>query len=128
MGGPRKQHKKYHTPKHPWDKLRIDRASVGVGKSVEEPIVTVGKRVGKKVHLETEYHHNAPAGENTASGSVEYRLTPDWSIETSFGDAQKGEVGVFWQKRFDGKEEAVEQPDSKKQAPAKKPSTRDVKK
>jgi small subunit ribosomal protein S4 len=25
VGGPRKQHKKYHTPKHPWDKQRIDR-------------------------------------------------------------------------------------------------------
>jgi small subunit ribosomal protein S4 len=24
MGGPRKQHKKYQTPKHPWDKMRID--------------------------------------------------------------------------------------------------------
>ena len=104
-----------------YDKLRIDRASVGVGKSVEEPIVTVGKRVGKKVHLETEYHHNAPAGENTASGSVEYRLTPDWSIETSFGDAQKGEVGVFWQKRFDSKDEkreTEEKKPSEKRAPS----------
>lgn len=87
-----------------YEKLGIDRASVGVGSSVEEPIVTVGKRVGQKVYLETEYHHNAPAGENTASGTVEYRLTPDWSLETSFGDAQKGEVGLFWQKRFDRKE------------------------
>jgi small subunit ribosomal protein S4 len=25
MGGPRKQHKKYESPKHPWDKQRIDR-------------------------------------------------------------------------------------------------------
>ncbi len=25
MGGPRKMHKKYESPKHPWDSLRIDR-------------------------------------------------------------------------------------------------------
>jgi autotransporter translocation and assembly factor TamB len=103
-----------------YDKLGIDRASVSMGQTIEEPIATVGKRVGRKLYIETEYHHNAPAKENSASGSVEYRFTPSWSLETSYGDAQKGEVGLFWQKRFDARKDSGK----KDSSGAKKPPVR----
>lgn len=84
-----------------YSRLGVDRVDVAIGKSVEEPIVTVGKRFGRRVYVETEYHHNAPENENTAGARIEYELSPSWSLETTYGDANKGEVGVFWHKRFD---------------------------
>jgi autotransporter translocation and assembly factor TamB len=83
-----------------YQKLGVDRIAVSVGSSMAEPILVVGKRVSRRIYIESEYHHNAPSDENRASGRVEYRLAPGWTLETEYGDAQKGEVGVFWQKRF----------------------------
>ncbi len=86
-----------------YSKLGIDRVGVSMGGSAE-PIVVVGKRLNRKVYVETEYHHNAPKDENSKSGRVQYNITPGWSVETAYGDAQKGEVGIFWQKRFDSED------------------------
>jgi translocation and assembly module TamB len=83
-----------------YEKLGVDRISLSMGSTLSEPIVAVGKRIGRRVYVESEYHHNAPEGENRAAGRLEYRLAPGWSLETEYGDAQKGEVGVYWQRRF----------------------------
>ncbi len=84
-----------------YSRLGLDKVDVKLGRSVEEPIVVVGKRLGKRLYVETEYHHNAPPDENTTGARVEYRLSPSWSVESAYGDAQKGEVGIYWRKRFD---------------------------
>jgi hypothetical protein len=84
-----------------YSRLGVDRVDVALGQSVEEPILIVGKRLGKRWYVETEYHHNAPEDENTAGAHIEYQLSPAWSLETTYGDANKGEVGVYWRKRFD---------------------------
>ncbi len=89
-----------------YEKLGIDRLGIALGDTIEEPILVVGKRFGRRVYIETKYHHNAPPKENKTAGRVELRVTPEWSIETEYGDAQKGEVGVTWRKRF-GKKKRI---------------------
>jgi autotransporter translocation and assembly factor TamB len=84
-----------------YSRLGVDRVDVALGQSVEEPILIVGKRLGKRWYVETEYHHNAPEDENMAGVRIEYQLSPSWSLESVYGDANKGEVGVYWRKRFD---------------------------
>jgi autotransporter translocation and assembly factor TamB len=79
----------------------IDRAGIGFGETVEQPIVTVGKRITRKVYVEASYHHNAPPEENEAEVRLEYRFKPpSWSVETYFGDAAAGGIGVWWRRRF----------------------------
>ncbi len=86
------------------EKLGIDRISLGVGESVDEPILTVGKRIGDRLYVETEYHHNAPQDENSTTAGVDLSIARNWVLETFYGDAQKGGIDLFWIKRF-GKEE-----------------------
>lgn len=76
--------------------LYIDRAKLGFGDSVDQPILTVGKRVTRDVYVETSYHHNAPDDENTAEVRVEYDFAKRWSLESYFGDAAVGGLGVYW--------------------------------
>ena len=80
--------------------LHIDRASLGFGDTVDQPILTVGKRVGPKVYVETSYHHNAPENQNTGEIRVHYRFANRWLLETYFGDAAVGGVGTYWSRSF----------------------------
>jgi hypothetical protein len=82
------------------DRVGIDRVGVGFGQTVEEPIVTVGKRINRKLYVEAEYHHNAPDTENQAEARLEYTFVPHWSVETEFGDAAAGGVSLWWTHRF----------------------------
>ncbi len=83
------------------DRIGVDRVGVSFGDSVEEPILAVGKRVSRKVYVETRYHHNAPQFENTAEIRLEYSIKPPaWTVETFIGDAAKGGLEVWWRKRF----------------------------
>jgi hypothetical protein len=66
--------------------------------------------VTKNVYAETEYHHNAPDGENTAQLEVQYEFAPRWSLETFFGDAAEGGIAVFWGFAFDTKANQAESP------------------
>lgn len=81
-------------------RLGIDRAALSVGENVDEPILEVGKWIGRKFYVETRYHHNAPEEENEKSLRVEYHFLPRWSLETFYGDASKGGIDVFWRNRF----------------------------
>ena len=85
-----------------YDRLGIDRAQLGFGEGVDQPILTVGKRVTRDVYVETTYHHNAPEEENTAEVRVEYDFARRWSLETYFGDAAVGGIGVYWTRSFAG--------------------------
>jgi autotransporter translocation and assembly factor TamB len=82
------------------DKVGIDRAAIGFGESIEQPILTVGKRISKKVMVATSYHHNAPEDENDAEMRVEYRFARKWVAETFFGNAGEGGVNVYWRTFF----------------------------
>lgn len=82
------------------DRLGVDRIGLSMGEDVDEPVVAVGKRLGRHFYVETEYHHNAPSTENRTGGRVEYYINPQWSIETFYGDANKGGIDLFWHKRF----------------------------
>jgi translocation and assembly module TamB len=83
------------------DRVGIDRVGVSFGDTIDQPIVAVGKRVSRKIYLETRYHHNAPEFENNAEVHLEYSIKPPaWTVETFIGDAAKGGVEVWWRKRF----------------------------
>lgn len=87
--------------RHLRDTIGIDRVGLGFGDTVDQPIVTVGKRVSDKLYLEAGYHHNAPRGVNEAELRLEYRFAPPrWSVETFFGDAAQGGIGLWWNRRF----------------------------
>src|SRR5690606_30359472 len=45
-------------------RLGLDRVSIGFGETIDQPILTVGKRFHRDVYVETEYHHNAPEDQN----------------------------------------------------------------
>jgi autotransporter translocation and assembly factor TamB len=81
-------------------RVGIDRVGIGFGESVEQPILKVGKRLGRKVYVEARYKHNAPIDENMAEVHVEYAFVPRWVVETFFGDRAAGGIDVFWRKRF----------------------------
>jgi len=87
--------------RHLRDTIGIDRVGLGFGDTVDQPIVTVGKRVNDKLYVEAGYHHNAPRGVNEAELRLEYHFAPPrWSVETFFGDAAQGGVGLWWNRRF----------------------------
>ena len=90
------------------DQIGIDRVGIGFGDSVDEPILTVGKRLSRKLYLETTYHVNADVErENRAEARVEYRFKPPaWSLETVFGTEGIGRLGLWWQKSFGGAKRA----------------------
>jgi hypothetical protein len=56
--------------------------------------------LGRHFYVETRYHHNAPPTENRVGGRVEYYIDPRWSVETFYGDANKGGIDLFWHRRF----------------------------
>jgi len=76
--------------------LYVDKIGASFGDSPDQPILSVGKNITKKVYAETQYHHNAPDNKNRAQLSVEYEFTPRWSLETFYGDRQVGGADVFW--------------------------------
>lgn len=81
-------------------RLGLDRVAIGFGETIDQPIFTVGKRFGRDVYVETEYHHNAPEDQNTTQIAIEYGFLPRWSLEGFFGDASVGALGIYWGRSF----------------------------
>lgn len=84
------------------DRLGIDRVGIEFGETVDEPILTVGKRITPNLYVETVYHHNAPEDENTTEARVRYRISKAWSVESAYGDAGVGSLDLFWIQHFGG--------------------------
>jgi translocation and assembly module TamB len=78
------------------DRFGIDRVRLSFGETADQPILSVGKHLSRRLYVESQYHHNAPIDENTAELRTRYRLAPSWALETSYGDAAVGGVDVFW--------------------------------
>lgn len=74
----------------------IDRLTLAFGQTTQEPILTAGKRIGRRLYFETSYHYNAPSGLNRAEGRVEFELVKRWYLETFYGDANTGGIDFFW--------------------------------
>jgi autotransporter translocation and assembly factor TamB len=81
-------------------RVGIDHVGLGFGDDLSQPILSVGKRVSRKIYIETAYKVNAPARHNRVEARVEYQLAPRWTLETSFGDAAVGGLDVFWRAVF----------------------------
>jgi autotransporter translocation and assembly factor TamB len=78
----------------------LDYVGVSFGETTNQPILTVGKHIDKRIYAETAYKHNAPIRQNRVEARIEYELAPRWTLETFFGDAAVGGVDVFWRKVF----------------------------
>lgn len=94
---------RFHNPslkRQLFDRLGVDKVGLGFGKSVKQPILTVGKQLTRTLYVESLYHHNAPPGTNQVQGHVEYRVDPRWTLDTVFGDRGEGGFGVFWTTTF----------------------------
>lgn len=84
--------------------LRIDKLGLGFGDTASQPVLTVGKHLSDDVYVETSYQFGAdPADptENQAEVLLRYGFAPHWNLQTQFGDAPAGSVGVYWRKSFD---------------------------
>ncbi len=96
---------RFHTPslsRQLYDRLGVDKIGLGFGASIAQPILTVGKQINRQLYVESIYHHDAPPEQNAKEGRVEYRLDPFWTVDTAYGDAAVGSVGIFWQSSFGG--------------------------
>ena len=89
-------------------RLGIDHVGLSFGDDVNQPILSVGKRLTRKIYVETAYKVNAPRRQNRVEARVEYQFAPRWTIETYFGDAAVGGLDVFWRKVFGAPKQAVE--------------------
>ena len=78
----------------------LDYVGVSFGETTNQPILTVGKHIDRKIYAESSYKHNAPFRQNRVEARIEYELAPRWTIETFFGDAAVGGVDVFWRRVF----------------------------
>ncbi len=94
----------FHNPslsRQLYDRLGVDKLGLKF-KALSQPVLTVGKQINRQLYLETVYHHNAPPDANEKEARVEYRLDPAWTLDTAYGDAAVGSVGVFWKRDFGG--------------------------
>ena len=82
------------------DRIGVDRLRLGFGASVRNPVLTVGKQITKRLYVETVYRHGAPEGVNMMEGRIEHQLDPKWTVDTVFGDAAEGRLGLYWTTRF----------------------------
>ncbi len=89
-------------------RLGIDHVGLSFGDDVNQPILSVGKRLTKRIYIETAYKVNAPKRQNKVEARVEYQFAPRWTIETFFGDAAVGGLDVFWRKVFGAPKQAKE--------------------
>lgn len=101
-------------------RLRLDYVSASIGDAIEDPVLVAGKRVNRNIYLQTQVAPNAGHDENRVTGRVEYRITPRWTVETYYGDANKGGVGLYWSKRFGLPEPKGSDASDAKTAPAPK--------
>jgi len=81
-------------------RLGIDRVGLSFGDDVNQPILAVGKRLSKRIYVETAFKFNAPRNRNRVEVRVEYEFRPNWTLETFFGDAAVGGVDLFWHRVF----------------------------
>ena len=73
---------RFHNPslsRQLYDRLGVDKLGLGFGKSVSQPIVTVGKQIDRRLYVETVYRHDAPPDANEKEGHVEY-LLPSYGL------------------------------------------------
>ncbi len=84
------------------ERLGIDRVGIEFGETIDQPILTVGKRLSPDLYVETVYHQNAPEDANSIEARARFRITPRWSFETAAGDKGIGVAELSWTRHFGG--------------------------
>ncbi len=106
---------RYHNPslqRQLFDRLGVDRVGLGFASSITNPVLTVGKQLTKTLYVETIYRHGAPAGVNMMEGHIEKQIARNWTVDTTFGEAAEGRLGVFWRTKFGGPPTKPPSPDA----------------
>ncbi len=88
------------------ERLGIDRVGIEFGDTIDQPILTVGKRISPDLYVETVYHQNAPDDANSIEARARFRITPQWSFETAAGDKGIGVAELIWVRHFGGDQAA----------------------
>ncbi|MEZ4462388.1 MAG: translocation/assembly module TamB domain-containing protein [bacterium] len=83
-----------------FDRLGIDKVGLGFASSITTPVLSVGKQLTKTLYVETVYRHGASDDVNMMEGHIEKRLSPHWTVDTTFGEAAEGRAGLFWRRKF----------------------------
>lgn len=94
---------RYHNPslrRQLFDRIGVDKVGLGFASSITNPILTVGKQLSRSLYVETVYRHGVASDINMMEGHIEKRLSPQWTVDTTFGEAAEGRVGLFWRKKF----------------------------
>lgn len=77
--------------KLPVDSVALDSSQLRAGKYVTDKIY---------VGYTRKFNANPELGENTNEVRVEYQITPRWTFESRYGDAQSGGASVIWSKDY----------------------------
>ena len=78
------------------DKLPVDLVTFDSGQ------IRMGKYLGDKFYVgyTRRFNANPELGENPNEVRVEYELSPRWTLETRYGDANTGSASLFWTKDY----------------------------
>lgn len=78
------------------DKLPVDLVTFDSGQ------IRMGKYLGDKFYVgyTRRFNANPEQGENPNEVRVEYELSPRWTLETRYGDANTGSASIFWSKDY----------------------------
>jgi len=78
------------------DKLPVDSVALEPGQ------IRAGKYLSDKVYVD--YVHRSTAnpeqGENANEVRVEYQVSPRWTLESRYGDANAGSASLIWSKDY----------------------------
>jgi translocation and assembly module TamB len=78
--------------KLPIDQISLDAGSVRAGTYLPDSKIYVGYVYNFEADVER--------GENQNEVSVEYQITPRWTLESRYGDAQAGSASLIWSKDY----------------------------
>ena len=78
------------------DKLPVDVVAFDSGQ------IRMGKYLGDRFYVgyTRRYNANPEQGENSNEMKVEYQVTPRWTLETRYGDANAGSASFIWSKDY----------------------------
>jgi translocation and assembly module TamB len=78
------------------DKLPVDTVSL------DSSQIRAGKYLTDKIYVgyTRRFNANPEQGENTNEVRVEYQISPRWTFQSRYGDAQSGGASLVWSKDY----------------------------
>lgn len=83
--------------------LAADSVRLSFGDSLDEPALSVGRNVRKRLYIEGTIRSNVPESKNGLEMLLRYKFLPQWTYEVFVGDADVSGMGLWWVRLFDVK-------------------------